>query len=80
MGILRQLLIIFSLLILASCGDKATTSSNDSVSSGSDSVSSSSNSTTGYDKIEWQNMDSDQDGSVSPDEMKQHYKDEGVYK
>ena len=25
-------------------------------------------------------MDSDQDGSVSPDEMKQHYKDEGVYK
>ncbi|GIR49277.1 MAG: hypothetical protein CM15mP58_13740 [Burkholderiaceae bacterium] len=35
-------------------------------------------STTGYDKIEWQNMDSDQDGSVSPDEMKQHYKDEGV--
>ena len=72
-GILRQLLIIFSLLILVSCGDKATTSSNDSVSS-------SSSSTTGYDKIEWQNMDSDQDGSVSPDEMKQHYKDEGVYK
>ena len=31
-GILRQLLIIFSLLILVSCGDKATTSSNDSVS------------------------------------------------
>ena len=74
MGILRQLLIIFSLLILVSCGDKATTSSNDSVSS------SSSSSSTGYDKIEWQNMDSDQDGSVSPDEMKQHYKDEGVYK
>ena len=73
MGILRQLLIIFSLLILASCGDKATTSSNESVSSNS-------SSTTGYDKIEWQNMDSDQDGSVSPDEMKQHYKDEGVYK
>ena len=75
-GILRQLLIIFSLLILASCGDKATTSSNDSVSSSSGSSSSS----TGYDKIEWQSMDSDQDGSVSPDEMKQHYKDEGVYK
>ena len=72
-GILRQLLIIFSLLILVSCGDKATTSSNDSVSSNS-------SNTTGYDKIEWQNMDSDQDGSVSPDEMKQHYKDEGVYK
>jgi hypothetical protein len=75
-GILRQLLIIFSLLILVSCGDKATTSSNDSVSSSS----SSSSNSTGYDKIEWQNMDSDQDGSVSPEEMKQHYKDEGVYK
>ena len=73
MGILRQLLIIFSLLILASCGDKATTSSNESASS-------SSSSSTGYDKIEWQSMDSDQDGSVSPDEMKQHYKDKGVYK
>ena len=72
-GILRQLLIIFSLLIVASCGDKATTSSNDSALS-------SSGSSTGYDKIEWQNMDSDQDGSVSPDEMKQHYKNEGVYK
>ncbi|RZP23148.1 MAG: hypothetical protein EVA26_01935 [Burkholderiaceae bacterium] len=67
---MRQLLIIFSLLILVSCGEKATTSSNESVSSSS----------TGYNKIEWQNMDSDQDGSVSPDEMKQHYKDEGVYK
>ena len=42
-------------------------------------VASSSSSSTGYDKIEWQNMDSDKDGSVSPDEMKQHYKDEGVY-
>ena len=79
MGILRQLLIIFSLLLLVSCGDKATTSSGDSVSSSSSSASSASSST-GYDKIEWQNMDSDQDGSVSPDEMKQHYKNEGVYK
>ena len=76
MDILRQLLIIFSLLLLVSCGDKATTSSNDSVSASP----SSSSSSTGYDKIEWQSMDSDQDGSVSPDEMKQHYKDEGVYK
>ena len=76
MGILKQLLIIFSLLLLVSCGDKATTSSSDS----SDSSASSSSSSTGYDKIEWQSMDSDQDGSVSPDEMKQHYKDEGVYK
>ena len=76
MGILRQLLIIFSLLILVSCGDKATTSSNDSVSSSS----SSSGDSTGYNKIEWQKMDADKDGSVSPDEMKQHYKDEGIYK
>ena len=73
MGILKQLLIIFSLLLLVSCGDKATTSS-------SDSSSSNLSSSTGYNKIEWQSMDADQDGSVSPDEMKQHYKDEGVYK
>ena len=72
-GILKQLLIIFSLLLLVSCGDKATTSS-------SDSSSSNLSSSTGYNKIEWQSMDADQDGSVSPDEMKQHYKDEGVYK
>ena len=70
---MRQLLVIFSLLLLIGCGDKATTSSEAPVSS-------SSSSSTGYDKIEWQNMDSDKDGSVSPDEMKQHYKDEGVYK
>ena len=76
MDILRQLLIIFSLLLLVSCGDKATTSSDASNAS----VSPESSSSGGYDKIEWQNMDSDQDGSVSPDEMKQHYKDEGVYK
>ena len=65
--------------MLVSCGEKATTSSNESVSSSS-SDSSDSSGSTGYDKIEWQSMDSDQDGSVSPDEMKQHYKDEGVYK
>ena len=73
MGILRQLLVIFSLILLIGCGDKATTSSDAPVSA-------SSGSSTGYDKIEWQKMDSDKDGSVSPDEMKQHYKDEGVYK
>ena len=61
--------------MLVSCGEKATTSSNESVSSSS----SDSSGSTGYDKIEWQNMDADKDGSVSPDEMKQHYKDEGVY-
>ena len=70
---MRQLLIIFSLLLVVGCGEKATTSSDASVSSDA-------SSSTGYDKIEWQAMDSDKDGSVSPDEMKQHYKDEGVYK
>ncbi len=69
---MRQLLIIFSLLLLVSCGDKATTSSETPVSSDA-------SNTTGYNKIEWQKMDADKDGSVSPDEMKQHYKDEGVY-
>ena len=73
MEILRQLLIIFSLLLLVSCGDKASTTPETAVSSES-------STSTGYDKIEWQNMDADQDGSVSPDEMKQHYKDEGIYK
>ena len=37
MGILKQLLIIFSLLLLVSCGDKATTSSSDSSASSSSS-------------------------------------------
>ena len=32
-----------------------------------------------YNKIEWQNMDVDQDGSVSPKEMKDHYQEKGVY-
>ena len=34
----------------------------------------------GYNKIEWQAMDADKDGSVSPEEMKEHYKEKGVYK
>lgn len=33
-----------------------------------------------YDKIEWQKMDKNKDGYVSPKEMKDHYKKEGVYK
>ena len=69
---MRQLLIIFSLLLLVSCGDKATTSSETPSSSDA-------GNSAGYNKIEWQKMDADKDGSVSPDEMKQHYKDEGVY-
>ena len=57
---------------MVSCGDNTTTSSEAPVTSDA-------SNSAGYDKIEWQNMDSDKDGSVSPDEMKQHYKDEGVY-
>ena len=33
-----------------------------------------------YNKIEWAKMDSNNDGYVSPKEMKDHYKKAGVYK
>ena len=32
-----------------------------------------------YDKIDWGKMDSNNDGYVSPKEMKEHYKKVGVY-
>ena len=33
-----------------------------------------------YNKIDWKKMDSNNDGYVSPKEMKDHYKKAGVYK
>ena len=33
-----------------------------------------------YDKIEWQKMDKNKDGYISPKEMKDHYNKEGIYK
>ena len=33
-----------------------------------------------YSKIEWQKMDANKDGSISPKEMTDHYKKAGVYK
>ena len=33
-----------------------------------------------YDKIEWQQMDKNKDGYISPKEMKDHYNKEGIYK
>ena len=33
-----------------------------------------------YNKIDWAKMDSNNDGYVSPKEMKDHYKQAGVYK
>ena len=33
-----------------------------------------------YNKIDWAKMDSNNDGYVSPKEMKDHYKKAGVYK
>jgi hypothetical protein len=33
-----------------------------------------------YNKIDWNKMDSNKDGYVTPKEMKDHYKKAGVYK
>ena len=33
-----------------------------------------------YNKIDWAKMDSNNDGYISPKEMKEHYKKAGVYK
>ncbi len=33
-----------------------------------------------YNKIDWGKMDTNNDGYVSPEEMKDHYKKVGVYK
>ena len=79
---MKQILIIFFLSLFYGCGDKSTTSStpNENTASSSNNSSDSYNKTpNSYNKIEWQNMDADQDGSVSPKEMKDHYQKKGVY-
>ncbi len=67
---MKQLLLIFFLLLFYGCGDKSITSST----STENTVRSNS-----YNKIEWQKMDADQDGSISPKEMKDHYQEKGIY-
>lgn len=67
---MKQLLLIFFLLLFYGCGDKSITSST----STENTVISNS-----YNKIEWQKMDADQDGSISPKEMKDHYQEKGIY-
>ena len=75
MGIVKQIIIIFSILFVYGCGDKSTIS----LKSTENTATSSNDSSNVYNKIEWQNMDVDQDGSVSPKEMKDHYQEKGVY-
>ncbi len=77
---MKKLLILFSVVIFSACGK----SNNDTASSSSvepertaESVASSNSS--GYSKIDWQSMDADKDGYVSPDEMVNHYNNTGVY-
>lgn len=67
---MKQLLLIFFLLLFYGCRDKSITSST----STENTVRSNS-----YNKIEWQKMDADQDGSISPKEMKDHYQEKGIY-
>ena len=76
MFVLKKLLLIFSILLISACsksGDNDT--STNSVTAEATPTSSS----TGYNKIEWQTMDADKDGYVSPDEMVNHYNSTGVY-
>ena len=75
MEFVKQLFIIFFLLLFYGCGDKSITASI----STEDTARSSNDSSNSYNKIEWQNMDANQDGSVSPKEMRDHYREKGVY-
>ena len=72
---MKQLLIIFFLLLFYGCGDKSINSST----STENTTKSSNDSSNSYNKIEWQKMDANQDGSVSPKEMEDHYREKGVY-
>ena len=71
----KQLFIIFFLLLFYGCWDKSITPST----STENTANSSNDSSNSYNKIEWQKMDANQDGSVSPKEMKDHYREKGVY-
>jgi hypothetical protein len=77
---LKKLLVLFTIIFISACGQST---NNDTASSSvepentTESVASSNSS--GYEKIDWQSMDADKDGYVSPDEMVDHYNKKGVY-
>ena len=72
---MKRFLVIISFFIISACGksgdvDTTAASSSDTASGGTAS---------GYNKIDWQTMDADQDGYVSPEEMVNHYNNTGIY-
>ena len=77
---MKKLLVIFSILLISACGKSSDNdSSTNPVSSDSNAETTTSSNSSGYDKIEWQTMDADKDGYVSPEEMVDHYNNAGVY-
>ena len=79
-SVLKKLLVIFSILLISACSKSSDNdSSTNSASTDSSAETTSSSSSSGYDKIEWQTMDANQDGYVSPEEMVDHYNSTGVY-
>ena len=74
---MKNFIIIFSLLLISACGKSGDETSSTSA---QNDVSVSDSNSTGYNKIDWQTMDTDQDGYVSPEEMVNHYNSTGVYK
>ena len=77
---MKKILVIFSILIFSACG-KSSDSDNipNSVISNNKTKTVASSESTEYNKIDWQSMDVDKDGYVSPEEMVNHYKNTGVY-
>ena len=70
---MKRFLVILSFFIISACGKSGDVDTTASTDSAGDSASASSAS--GYNKIDWQTID----GYVSPEEMKNHYNNTGVY-
>ena len=78
---MKKLLILFFILVISACGQSNDGDSSDSSKETSDPAESvASSNSSGYEQIDWQSMDVDKDGYVSPDEMVNHYNTKGVYK
>jgi hypothetical protein len=78
---LKKILVIFSILIISACGKTGDNDSSTSSVSSDDTVDSvAASNESGYNQIDWQTMDADKDGYVSPEEMVNHYNSTGVYK